>query len=77
MCCVCETAKRFADWGMERWRRFTATDVAAFKICLLSIGTLAGAYFVKPVKRLRPLLWFLAVASYGYIVWRLLSDEGE
>lgn len=75
MCCMCRTAQRFADWGMERWRAFTVADVAAFKVCLLSVGALLGAYFARPLKKLRPLLWAVAVASYAWLIWRLVFDE--
>lgn len=75
MYCVREEARRFIDWGMERWRRFTAKDAAVFKICLLSIGALLGATFAKPLKKWKPLLLIAAAASYTYIIWRMASDE--
>lgn len=72
MCMV----SKFIDWGMERWERFTVLDVAAFKLCLLSLGTLLGMYLVKPLKKLAPLIWIVAIASYAYIVWRMVfCDE--
>lgn len=75
MCCMCKTARRFADWGMERWKTFTIADAAAFKVCLLSLGMLLGAHFARPLKKLRPLLWAVAAASYAWLVWRLVFDE--
>lgn len=71
----CGIVKRFADWGMERWKRFTVADVAVYKVCLLSVGALLGAYFARSLKKLRPLLWIVAIASYGYMIWRLIFDE--
>lgn len=75
MCCICEGAKRFADWGMDRWKRFTAVDAAVFKVCLLSVGALFGAAFAKPLKKWKPLLLIAAVASYTYIIWRMVAHE--
>lgn len=75
MYCMCNLAKGFVEWGMDRWKRFTAIDVAAFKVCLASVGVLFGVYFAKPLKKWRPILWLIAVASYAWVIWRLLSDE--
>lgn len=48
-----DAVQRVIDWGMERFRGFSVRDVAIFKTCLLSIGTLLGVYFVKPLKSSR------------------------
>ena len=60
--------KNFVGWGMDRWKRFTVSDVAVFKICLLSIGALIGMYWAKACRKL--------VASYVYLIWRMVfCDE--
>ena len=49
-----------------------------FKTCLLSIGTLLGVYFVKPLKKLAPVIWLVAIASYAYLIWRMFfADEQQ
>ncbi|MGI5966258.1 MAG: hypothetical protein ACOX65_04910 [Anaerotruncus rubiinfantis] len=68
--------KNFVGWGMDRWKRFTVSDVAVFKICLLSIGALIGMYWAKACRKLAPFIWAAAVASYAYLIWRMVfCDE--
>ena len=70
--------QRVIDWCMDRFRGFSVRDVAIFKTCLLSIGTLLGVYFVKPLKKLAPVVWVAAVASYAYLIWRMFfADEQQ
>lgn len=71
MCQLC----RWTDWGMERLRRFTVWDVAVFKTCLLGMGMLIGMYFVKPLKKLAPLVWIVTLCTYVYIVWRMVVQD--
>ena len=73
-----DAVQRVIDWGMERFRGFSVRDVAIFKTCLLSIGALLGVYFIMPLKKLAPVLWVVAVASYAYLIWRMFfADEQQ
>ena len=67
----------FIEWGMSCWRRFTVGDAAAFKICLLSVGTLFGASLERRLRRWIPLVWLTAILSYGYLIWRLMFVHGK
>ncbi|MEM1484532.1 hypothetical protein V6615_06580 [Oscillospiraceae bacterium PP1C4] len=64
--------RKFVNWGMEQWKLFTVCDVALFKVCLFSFGALIGVYCTKPLKKLAPLLWFVAAGSFIYLVWRMM-----
>lgn len=59
------------DCLMKRYREFTVMDVAAFKMCLLSLGVLAGTYLSRFFKKLAPVMWLLFLVSYIFVIYRL------
>lgn len=73
MCIV----KSFSDWGISRMKRFTVLDVAVFKFCLLSIGTLFGMYHARCCKKWAPLIWTVSLASYLFIIWRMVFCDDD
>ncbi len=44
--------------------RFTAVDFAVFKICLITIGILLGAYFNSFFLSYIPVIWIIAILSW-------------
>lgn len=50
--------------------QFSAVDFAVFKICLVAIGVLLGAYFSAFFLRYIPVVWFIAV-----IAWLILMVQ--
>ncbi len=52
----------FKQFTLEWWQ------AGIFKAALLSIGALLALYFPKPLKKLKPLLWIVAIACTLYIV---------
>lgn len=56
-------------------RKFTLSDFVVLKTGLLCAGTLLGIYFVKPLKKLAPLLWFFSAGSFAYLLWRMVFND--
>ncbi len=61
------------DWGMEKWKRFTALDVAVFKIFLFSAGTLFGMYAVRGRRGLAPLVRTVVLLTSCRLIWRMFG----
>lgn len=61
------------DWGMEKWKRFTALDVAIFKLFLFSAGTLFGMYAVRDRKKLEPLVQTVVLLTFCRLIWRMFG----
>lgn len=53
-------------------RRFTATDFAVFKICLLSIGILLGSYFSCFFQNYVSVLWIVAVIAWLVLMVQII-----
>ncbi len=49
-------------------RHFTATDFAVFKICLLTIGILLGAYFSTFFLNYITIVWVVAVLTWLILI---------
>lgn len=63
---------------MKKWKKFTVLDVAAFKLYLFSLGALFGMNAVKSRRNAAPFFQFLALLTFGRMVWRMfLADRGE
>lgn len=54
-------------------RQFTSTDFAVFKICLLSIGILFGAYFSMFFMNNIIWIWVIAVITWLVLVIRIIE----
>lgn len=63
------------DSVMDRFKSFKVSDIAIFKVCLFSLGTLFGAMFSKEVKKAKPLIVLLALVSYIYLVYKVFFEE--
>lgn len=61
------------DWGMEKWKRFTAFDVAVFKLFLFSAGTLFGMYAVRDRKKLAPLVQTVVLLTFCRLISRMFE----
>jgi small multidrug resistance family-3 protein len=51
-------------------RKFSVVDYACFKITLLSLGILIGAYFSEFFLSQTIFLWFVFIVSYLWIMYR-------
>ncbi len=54
--------------------RFSVTDFAVFKICLIVIGVLLGAYFSAFFMRHIAVVWIVAAVTYIAIMIRLIRN---
>lgn len=61
----------YMEQAIRKFRRFSVTDIAIFKLLLLSLGVLLGIAFSKPLKKIRPLIWLGTAASTSYLIWRV------
>lgn len=48
--------------------RFTAVDFAIFKICLIAIGILLGAYFSPFFLCCIPVVWIIAILAWVIMI---------
>jgi uncharacterized membrane protein len=62
--------KGFMDKAFHAGRKYTALDFAIFKLCLISLGILAGAYFAHFFLNLTTLLWIIFILSYIFVMYR-------
>ena len=65
------------DFAMDSLQLFTITDMAMFKIFLISFGILLGITFTKFFKAMSPIVKILFVASYAYIVWKVFVEDED
>lgn len=54
--------------------RFSVTDFAVFKICLVAIGVLLGTYFGTFFIRHIAVVWIVAAVTYIAIMIRLIRN---
>lgn len=50
---------------------FTAVDFAIFKICLLAIGVLLGAYFSQFFLEYIDFIWIIGILTWVFLVVRV------
>ncbi len=61
--------KIFKTWTFEWW------EVSLIKICLLSLGILAGVYFYEVASSLTTLWWILFVVTTIYFLVRMVREK--
>lgn len=49
-------------------RKFTAIDFAAFKLCLVAVGILLGAYFSSFFANYISTIWIVAIIAYVFLM---------
>lgn len=62
---------------LESAKEYEFFDFIMLETLLLSIGVLIGGMFSKFSKRIRKVVVLALLVSYGYIIWRILSDLYE
>lgn len=63
------------DWGMTKWRKFSAFDVAVFKMYLFSLGTLFGMNAAKDRKKLTPIFQTILLLTFCRMIWRMFFAD--
>ena len=61
--------KSLVEKLMDKARRFSAVDYAMFKVTLLSVGVLFGAYFSSFFLSVIGFVWVVFVVSYVYMFY--------
>lgn len=56
---------------LDAARTFTALDFAIFKICLLAIGVLLGAYFSQFFLEYIDFVWMIAILTWVFLMVRI------
>lgn len=57
---------------MNAARKFTVTDFAIFKICLLAIGVLLGTYFSSFLTEHILIIWIIAAITYVILMIQVI-----
>lgn len=52
---------------------FTVLDIGILKLCLFTIGVLAGVYFFNFFDSIRLVLWILFLLSWLYIIVKVFG----
>ncbi len=63
------------DSIMDRVKNFTVFDFAIMKICLSFTGMIIGVIFSKNLKKCLPFLTIVAIASYGYMLFKMFIEK--
>lgn len=63
------------DFMISRVTAFSIFDWGIFKICLISFGVLLGTLYNKLFKKLAPLVAVVFIATWVYMLWRVLFCE--
>ena len=75
MTMVKDALKTVTSWGMACIKRFTVWDMAALKLCLLSMGLAIGAGAAKKLRRWIPVLVLVTAGSWIYLLWRMMRQD--
>lgn len=61
--------KKFIEFTLGKASKFGIWDYAAFKICLISLGIILGAYFSHFFLSWISVIWAIFVLSYIYLIY--------
>ncbi len=63
------------DLIMGKVKNFSVMDFAIMKICISFIGILIGIKFSCKLKKAVPIIGFIALFSYFYLIYKLFFEK--
>ena len=71
---LCDDTINICYGVIEEVSTFNIFEWEMLEIALLSMGALIGSTFSPFFKKIRPLMIVLTAVTYGYTVWRLITN---
>lgn len=63
--------KKLIDFSMRVAKQFNFMDYTVFKICLVSLGILLGAYLSQFFLSIISIVWAVAIVSYIWMIYKM------